>query len=180
MTSRDEVWTSDSSAYLRPQNGVDAWTAEAETRGSVGTQRLLRVAPTHPSPAVGRALGLQPGSPAVLRLRLIELDGHPVELAGSWYPEDIAAGTGLAADKKIPGGAVTLLANLGHRIDSVVEDVESRLPTDDEATKLRIARQDPVLVLTRLARDQDGHPVEVSVMVTPGSQRRLRYEMKVH
>lgn len=180
MTSRDDVWTSDSSAYLRPQNDVDAWAAEAETQGGVGTQRLLRVEMMPPPLAVGHALGLTLGAPALLRLRLIELDGQPVELAGSWYPEDIAAGSGLTVDKKIRGGAVTLLANLGHQIRSVAEDVESRLPMDDEAAQLRMARQDPVLVLTRLARDQDGRPVEVSVMVTPGSRRRLRYEMKVN
>lgn len=179
MTSSDDLWTSTSMAYLRPQNGVDAWTAEAATRGGVGTQRLLKVETIKPPAAIEAALELRSSEAATLRLRLIELDGHPVEIASSWYPADIATGTGLADTKKIRGGAPQLLADLGRGIDSVVEDVESRLPTAEEAGMLHMDPHQPVLVLYRLARDHDDRPVEMSVMVTPGSQRRLRYEMKV-
>ncbi|MCX5209783.1 UTRA domain-containing protein [Kitasatospora sp. NBC_00240] len=180
MSSSDDKWSSDSAAYLRPRSGADAWSAEAELRGGVGSQRLLLVETTPAPTLVADELDLRPGHTVVHRQRLIELDGHPVEIASSWYPGAIAAGTALAANKKIRGGAVTLLTGLGHRIASVVEDVESRLPTDHEASALRLSAHEPVLVLTRLARDQGERPIEFSVMVTPGSERRLRYEMKVN
>lgn len=179
MTSSNEVWTSDSSIYLQPQDGPDAWTTEAAAKGGVGTQRLLRVEITEPPAAIRQALALAPDATAALRLRLIELDGQPVEIASSWYPADIAAGTPLTESKKIRGGAPTLLASLGHRVGRVVEDAESRLPTAEEAQLLGIESGQPVLVLTRLSWDQEGRPFEVGVMIAPGNQRRLRYEMKV-
>lgn len=179
MSSSDDKWASDSAAYLRPRSGADAWHAEAELRGGTGSQRLLLVETAAAPAFIANELGLQSGGTVVHRQRLIELDGHPVEIASSWYPGAIAAGTALAVSKKIRGGAVTLLADLGHRIASVVEDVESRLPTDEEASALHLSAHEPVLVLTRLARDQGDQPIEFSVMVTAGSERRLRYEMKV-
>lgn len=179
MTSDDVKWTSGSSAYLRPQAGADAWSAEAQEQQKVGSQRLLGVSTARPPQAVRQRLALDERADAVLRERLILLDGRPVELARSWYPANIATHTALAEGRKIRGGAITLLSNLGHQICSATEDIESRLASADEASKLQVTEQDPVLVLIRVARDQDGQPVEMSVMVTPGSERQLRYEMKV-
>lgn len=180
MTSSDEMWTSDSSAYLRPQAGSDAWSLEASVRGGTGSQQLLAVETTQPPAHIAQALGLTSAGMAVLRRRLISLDGKPVELADSWYPASLAAATALAESRKIKGGAVTLLAKLGQRIASVTEDIESRLANAFEVNFLTLGEHEPVLVLTRIARNQDGEPIEASVMVTPGSERRLRYEMKVN
>lgn len=179
MTSGDEMWTSDSSAYLRPEPEADAWSQEAAARNGRGSQQLLTVATTEPPGHVARALGLAHAEPAVVRHRLISFNERPVELASSWYPSSLATGTALAEPRKIKGGAVTLLAALGHRIASVTEDVESRLADDFEASTLMLGGHEPVLVLTRTARNQDGEPIEVSVMITPGTERRLRYEMRV-
>lgn len=178
--SSSDLWTSDSSAYLRPHAQADAWTIETAARGKVGGQRLLSVETTTPPADVRDDLKLPAGHQAVRRLRLIELDGHPVEIAESWYPDEIARGTGLAESTKIRGGAPTLLAGLGHPISAVVEDVESRLPTPVEAELLQMKHREPVLVLRRIACDSEERPIELSVMVTPGSHRRLRYEMKVN
>jgi DNA-binding GntR family transcriptional regulator len=179
VTSTNDQWVSDSGAYLRPQTAADAWTQEAAAHGGIGTQSLLDVALTVPPTYVGRLLGLEPGSAAVLRSRLISLDGRPVELASSWYPAEIAAGTPLAERRRIRGGAITCLAGLGHHIATVTEDIESRLADAYETDTLQLSQHEPVLVLTRLARNHDGEPIEASVMITPGTERRLRYEMKV-
>jgi DNA-binding GntR family transcriptional regulator len=164
---------------LRPQTGADAWTQEAEANGGIGGQRVLGAGLSKPPACIARALGLDLNASAVRRQRLITLDGRPVELADSWYPPAIAAGTQLAESRKIKGGAVTLLAELGYRIGSVIEDVESRFAEPAEAQLLELGDCGPVLVLTRIARTNNGEPIEASVMVTPGSERRLRYEMKV-
>jgi DNA-binding GntR family transcriptional regulator len=179
VTSANGQWVSDSSGYLRPQTGSDAWTQEAAANGGVGGQHLLDAGLTRPPAHVARALRLDAGASAVHRRRLITLNGRPVELADSWYPPEIAANTQLAEPRKIKGGAVTLLTELGYRIASVAEDVESRLAEPAEAELLELGDREPVLVLTRIACTADGTPIEASVMVTPGSERRLRYEMKV-
>jgi DNA-binding GntR family transcriptional regulator len=181
VSSGNEQWTSSSAAYLRPQTGAttDVWAHEAAAHGSIGTQRLLIAALATPPPFVRALLNLTVGQEALLRRRLVLSDGRPVELVDSWFPAEIAAGTQLAELRKIRGGTPTLLAALGHRIAEVTEDVESRLASTDEQTHLHLGPHEPVLVLTRLSRNQHGAPIEASVMVTPGSERRLRYEMKV-
>jgi len=42
-----------------------------------------------------------------------------------------------------------------------------------------LEEHDPVLVLTRLIRDEAEHPIEVDVMTMPTRDGRLRYELKV-
>lgn len=182
MNSGNGQWTSDSAAYLLPQSGdsTDAWAQEAAAQGAVGTQLLLAVGLDTPPPAVRDLLRLEDGHEAVCRRRLILRDDTPVELADSWYPAKIATGTELAQARKIKGGAPTLLAQLGHTITDVVEYVASRLADDAEQEHLHLGPHDPVLVLTRLNRNQHGEPIEASVMVTPGSECRLRYDMKVN
>ncbi|WP_123600832.1 UTRA domain-containing protein [Micromonospora sp. Llam0] len=100
----DQGWTSSSDPYLVAQQH-DAWSAEAAGRGRVGTQQLLGVETIDVDTQVRRALGLATGERAVVRRRLILEDNRPVELADSYYPEPIAAGTPLADNRKVKGGA---------------------------------------------------------------------------
>lgn len=180
MTSKN-AWMSDSTAYLKPRTAgqEDAWTAEAASHGSVGTQRLLLLEWLVPPAWIGNALGLAADEEALCRRRLILRDGQPVEIAESWYPRAVAQGTRLADPRRIPGGAPTLLAQLGHPATAVTEDIESRGADDTERELLHLGEQDPVLVLTRLIRTHRDRPTEASVMITPGRERRLRYEMRV-
>ncbi|MFF0409095.1 GntR family transcriptional regulator [Kitasatospora sp. NPDC004745] len=180
MTSANGQWISDSASYLRPQTGADAWTQEADARGGVGGQRLLGAELTQAPVYVAHALRLGLDASAIRRRRLITFNGRPVELVDSWYPPEVAADTQLAEFRKIKGGAVTLLAELGYRTASATEDVESRLAEPAESALLELGRGEPVLVQTRTVCTADGVPFEVCVMVTPGSERRLRYEMKVN
>ncbi len=105
------------------------------------------------------------------------LDGRPVELTDSWYPVEIADGTALAAMGKIKGGAVTLLANLGHSVHEAREDIAFRNATADEAAELNLPAGTPVIVLSRTCLDAEGVVFEVSVMVMVAEGRRLRYRL---
>src|SRR3954454_18619977 len=109
------MWIVDSLPYLSPrQEGqIDAWSEEAAQAGHVGTQQLRTVTSAVPSAEVAAELGLPLGTAAIVRRRTVLLDQKPVELADSWYPLQVATGTGLAEPRKIKGGAVTLLATLG-------------------------------------------------------------------
>lgn len=172
-----EKWTSVSTPYLLPQaeGQSDAWTEAAPGRTS---QRLLEVGQRQPPLDVASVLKLDAGTPVIVRRRLILLDDEPIELADSYYPTRIAAGTPLATSTKIRGGAPTALARLGYVTRRVVEDIEQRPATEDEAEALSLPPGAAVLTLLRTSIAEDGAPFEASLMVMK-APRRLRYELEV-
>ncbi|WP_242000077.1 GntR family transcriptional regulator [Streptomyces klenkii] len=172
-----EKWTSVSTPYLLPRAAgeSDAWTAEAPGRTS---QRLTEVTMAQPPVEVAEALRLAAGDRAVVRRRLILLDGQPVELADSYYPPRIADATPLAEPTKIPGGATTLLARLGYHVHRAVEDIEQRPAEPHETEALLLEPGASVLTLTRTSYSANGAPFEASLMVMK-APRRLRYELEI-
>ncbi|HEX8347623.1 MAG TPA: UTRA domain-containing protein, partial [Actinoplanes sp.] len=78
-------------------------------------------------------------------------------------PAAIAAGTPLADLKKIRGGAIAALSDLGFTAAAVDEQVTARLPTAEEAVLLDVSPAEPLLVLSRTTRDETGRPFEHAV-----------------
>ena len=133
-----------------------------------------------PAPAgVAALLGVPEGATVVERRRLIYLDGDATEVTDSYYPVGIARGTPLAGTAKIPGGAVTLLASLGHTGHRVREEVSARMPTPAEREWLNLGALDPVLCLTRVTLDSQGQAFQVEVSVFRAAGQRLRYELGI-
>ncbi|MGW2096876.1 GntR family transcriptional regulator [Streptomyces olivaceoviridis] len=177
----DSAWVSTSMPYLTPpmQGQSDAWRAEAAARGGKGTQRIVRAGEVPAPEEVAALLGLPAGETVVVRRRIIQLDDEPCELTDTYYPADIARGTRLAERGKIPGGAVTLLAELGHVGRRVREDVTARLPSAQERDALRLEPDEPVLKLSRVTLDDSDRPIQVDMMVMPAHRQQLRYEMRI-
>ncbi|MGV9425053.1 GntR family transcriptional regulator [Streptomyces sp. NPDC003656] len=177
----DSRWVSTSMPYLTPreQGQPDAWGAEAAARGGKGGQRIVHAGEAAASEEVAGLLGVPQGETVVVRRRVIELDGAPCELTNTYYPSDIARGTRLAERGKIPGGAVTLLADLGHRGVRVREDVTARMPSGEERDLLRMTPDEPVLLLSRVTLDDTDRPIQADLMVMPAHRQRLRYEMRI-
>ena len=173
-------WVSSSAPYLAPRDAAapDPWRQEAQRAGRVGGHRLLGAGPQVPPERVARLLGIEPGAAAVLRRRLVTLDDAPVEISDSWYPLEIAGGTGLAAARPIRGGALRALADLGFVAARHVEEVA----VVDLPEALRALLPEHVVIeLTRVGYTATGVPIEVAVMLmarepVPGVPRRLRYE----
>ncbi|MBB0245604.1 UTRA domain-containing protein [Streptomyces alkaliphilus] len=173
-------WVHASAPYVRPRKPgeQDAWSEEAAKKGRRGTQRIVHALQV-PAPAeVAAALGVVEGSAVIERRRTIYLDGEATELTNTYYPMAIAGGTRLAEPTKIPGGAVSLLAELGYIARIVREDVRARMPEESERTMLALAPGVPVLELIRRTADASA-PFQVDVSVFPATIQRLRYEMKV-
>ncbi|RZB16414.1 UTRA domain-containing protein [Streptomyces sp. F001] len=174
-------WVSTSLPYLKPRdagNG-DAWGAEAATQGRRGTQRILQAGEVSAPTDVAKLFVIPEGAPVVVRRRLILLDDVPNELTDTYYPIGIARGTRLVETAKIPGGAVTFLAGLGHVGALVCEDVTAGVPDEEERKTLRTAPEEPVLRLTRLTLDRDDQPIQVDRMVMPAHRQRLRYQIRI-
>ncbi|MGW7316186.1 GntR family transcriptional regulator [Streptomyces sp. NPDC054854] len=174
-------WTSTSMPYLtpRPSGATDAWTEEAGAAGRPGSQRIVQAGRISAPEAAAFLLGLTEGDTVVVRRRIIELDGVPTELTDTYYPEAIASGTALAATGRIRGGAVTLLATLGHVGVRVVENVTARMPRAEESEQLRLGSGEPVLQLTRATYDAADRPIQADVMVMPAARQQLRYEIRI-
>lgn len=173
------MWIVNSLPYLSPRQAgqVDAWSEEAAQAGRVGTQKIREVVSELPPAEVASALGLPSDTSAVVRRRTMLLDDQPVELTDSWYAEEVAASTALAAPGKIKGGAVTLLAGLGYAVHEAREDITFRGATPGEAAKLGLSTGTPVIVLFRTCLTAGGVPFEVSVMVMVAEGRHLRYRL---
>jgi DNA-binding GntR family transcriptional regulator len=163
--------------YVRPPavGKPDRWTAEDQRRHG---QRLLEAGPAVPPEPVAAALGIAPDVPAIVRRRVMLVDEQPVELTDSWYPVEIAAGTALAEPRRIKGGAVRALADLGHVTAEVIEDVTAVDLDPEIRQQYGLDRSSPVLALTRVSLDTDGRPIEVAVMHMLAGQH-LTYRSRI-
>ncbi|MEV4080656.1 UTRA domain-containing protein [Nonomuraea fuscirosea] len=173
-------WTDISAPYVRPRPGQsDAWAEEAAQRGHTGAQQLREVVEVQPTAEVADALSVPLGETVIARRRLVLLDDLPVELADSYYPATIARNTQLAEARKIRGGAVTLLSEMGYLPHRIQEDIHARPATEEEHHLLQLDMHEWVLVLTRLTLSRDGTPFEYSIMIMVARGRHLRYELSV-
>ncbi|MFF4698191.1 GntR family transcriptional regulator [Streptomyces chattanoogensis] len=174
-------WVSTSMPYLTPREKgqPDAWGEEAAARGRRGRQRIVHAGEVAAPAEVAEFLGIAEGEDVVVRRRVMYLDDVPCELTDTYYPVHIARGTRLAGTAKIPGGAVSLLAELGHTGVRVREDVIARMPSDEERDALGTGTDEPVLQLTRVTLDGHDRPIQVDRMAMPGHLQRLRYEIRI-
>ncbi|MFG3051866.1 UTRA domain-containing protein [Kitasatospora sp. NPDC048239] len=177
----DEGQLDASAAYLRaPTSGHrDAWSELARASGRQGGQRLIEVGEVEAPEGVACALRLPVGALVSIRRRVITLDGRAVEVASSYYPADIAAGTPLARPARIRGGAVAVLAALGHQPVVAHEEVAARPVSAAELEILDANPSDWVLDLLRIALDVTGRPVEVSLMTMLAVGRKLHYTVEI-
>ncbi|MFE9662975.1 UTRA domain-containing protein [Streptomyces sp. NPDC005955] len=177
----EDGWTHASAPYLRPPapGQADAWTTETAVKGRKGTQRVVRAEEVRASREVAELLGLHEAAEVIVRRRVMFLDGEPTELTDTYYPAAIARGTRLTETSKIPGGAVTLLADLGHVAHVVREVVRARMPDAQERESLAMGADAPVLTLTRVTADDRGVPFQVDVSIFPAATQQLSYERRV-
>jgi GntR family transcriptional regulator len=165
-------------AYMAPAERGERfrWLAEAEKTGGRARSRLLEVSETVPPADVRGLLGLEDDEPAVLRSQILTIDDEPVELVASYYPVAIARGTAVAESRRIRGGTPTLLTELGFPPRLSVDRVSARIPTQEQATALRLPGNLPVLRTLRVVYTTGDRPVEATVMVKAGHLYELRYE----
>lgn len=169
-------WIASSTPYLTPPppGEPDAWTQQAAGRG---TQRIVSASHVEATPEVAEALAVPVGEPVLHRVRLISVDGAPVELVSSYYPADRLGpdAAPLGQPPRIKGGAVRLLADLGWTAAVNVEDVSAE--TAAEYAAPGIDPLTPVLVTRRTVLSAEHVPFEYTVMVA-WDRRRQRYTLR--
>jgi DNA-binding GntR family transcriptional regulator len=137
---------------------------------------------TLPPPNIARRLGLEPGADQVTSTRyLLTADSEPVQLATSYEPDRITAGTPVATPEQGPlagRGVIERMASIGICVDQVVEEVSVRSALRAEAASLGLPPGAPVLVVERLHL-ASGEPVEAGEIVLAAERFRLRYRFGV-
>jgi DNA-binding GntR family transcriptional regulator len=132
--------------------------------------------------AIAGRLRLGPGDTRVMRTRyLLTADGHPVQVATSYEPMAITAGTPVLLPEQGPfagRGVIERMRAIGITVDQVVEEISVRPSTAAEASALAISLGAPVLCVER-AHLAATRVVETGDIVIAADQYRLRYRIPV-
>jgi DNA-binding GntR family transcriptional regulator len=135
-----------------------------------------------PPPHIARRLGLEPGVDwVVCTTYLLTADAEPAQLATSYEPDRLIAGTPVALPEQGPlagRGVIERMASLGIRVDEVTEELSLRPSLRAEAAALAMGPGAPALVIER-THLASGQPVEVGEIVIAADRFRLRYRIPV-
>lgn len=134
-----------------------------------------------PPPAVARRLGLRPGSLTMRTRYVLCAGGAAVQLALSWEPVSLTAGTQVAVPEEGPlagRGVIERMKAIGIIVDQVTEDISVRPALRAEAAVLGLAPGAPVLLVER-SHLAGGRAVETADIVVAADGHRLRYRIPV-
>ena len=133
-----------------------------------------------PPPHIARRLGLEPGVDWVISTcYLLTADSEPVQLATSYEPERLTAGTPVAVPEQGPlagRGVIERMASIGIVVDEVIEEVSVRPSLRAESAALAMPAGAPALLIER-AHLAGGQAVEAGEIVIAADRFRLRYRM---
>jgi len=137
----------------------------------------VEVSQAVPPPEVAQALRLPEGQDnTIVRRRQMYANNVPVQLAVSYIPADIAAGTRLAEPDPGPGGIISRFADLGYAQARITETVRVRVASDEERQFLRLDADQAVIEIWHAGWTGDDRPVEVCVHAMPAYLWTLDYE----
>ncbi|MCD0450896.1 UTRA domain-containing protein [Actinocorallia sp. API 0066] len=139
----------------------------------------LTVSRAVPPPEVAEILGTPDGEEVLVRHRRMFADDTPVQIAPSYIPLDIAAGTVLEEVEQGQGGMISRLAELGHAQRRMTERVTVRPPTEEEMAFLDMSADQRVFVITHVGWTAEGRPVEVCLHVMPTHYWEIDYAWEI-
>ena len=149
---------------------------DADTAGRAYAPDSIEIAEEEPAETARRALRLQPGARVLVRRRRYLVEGRPVQLAASYYPATLAAGTRIADPDTGAGGVYARLTELGHAPAAFTEELRARMPSPAERASLDLPDGNPVIAVMRTAFSADDEPVELNEMVLDAASYVLQYD----
>ncbi|WP_067646730.1 GntR family transcriptional regulator [Nocardia harenae] len=167
---------SDRFAREHRAGGKAAFSAEAEKAGFAPGVDRIRIARAAAGPLVAERLRIAPDAEVVVRTRRYLANGTPVEIAASYIPITLAAGTRIEDPDTGPGGIYARLEEMGHTLARFTEEVGARMPTPDERVELEIGEGEPVLTVVRTAFSTGDVAVEVCDTVKVAGAYLLEYD----
>lgn len=134
------------------------------------TSQIMEVATVGAEEAIATRLDVEPGSPVHMRRRIVSRGGSPIHLSSSYYAPFVIEAVPELAEPVSTGGSRELAAErLGVPQGHVLEEVTSRVATEDERAALGLTGQVIVTQVLRTVSLADGRVVEVAVKVCNGS-----------
>ncbi|MFD8899112.1 GntR family transcriptional regulator [Streptomyces ardesiacus] len=155
-------------------NGRSVWSADIEGRSLEVDQ--VTVSEEGAPDGIAAVLELTGEETVCVRRRRFVLDGKPVLLATSYLPASLVAGSAITREDTGEGGTYARLAELGHKPVHFREEVRSRMPSSDEATRLSMSAGTPVILICRTAFTDEGRPVEINEMTLDAASYILEYD----
>lgn len=170
-------------ARYRPENrteggGRGAFDVEIRRLG-LEPKSELTVSRVPAPEVVAKVFGVEPGTEVVARARRMFAGEAPVQIATSYIPVDIAAGTALEEQDSGPGGIVSRFAELGYAQVRMSERLSVRPPADEEANFLKMTPDQRVYEVVHVGWTAEGRPVEVCVHIMPTHLWELEYDWEV-
>jgi GntR family transcriptional regulator len=101
----------------------------------------------------------------VVRDRVFVVEGRRVQMATSYLPAELVAGSPIEQEDTGAGGTLARLRDLGIEVASFDEDSVARVPTPAEARRLRLGRGAWVVEIVRNALTETERIVEVNRMI---------------
>ncbi|WP_196439207.1 GntR family transcriptional regulator [Planomonospora sp. ID67723] len=158
------------SSAERPRPGQAYLTAPETTSEGEVIEAAALAAPNR----ITALLGLASKSKAFLRRRLVSRDGEPTEIVSLWVPVESSEGTDLTSAEPLPQGLREhLQARKGVRFDHVVEQITARMPTTEEAKRLGMPKNTPLLAVYGAVRDASGTALAVVEVLLPADRHEL-------
>ncbi|MFI6981530.1 GntR family transcriptional regulator [Embleya sp. NPDC050154] len=154
-------------------SGQSVWSPDLGRRDLVVAD--IRVNEVAAPRQVARALGLDSQDLVLVRSRRFLVDEKPVQLATTYYPASLVAGSAITQQNTGPGGAYARLAELGAEPVQFVEELRSRMPSGTEADLLALPAGTPVMEICRTAFTADGDRVEFNQMLLDAGSYVLEY-----
>jgi GntR family transcriptional regulator len=147
-----------------------------------GVPTVVDVWKAKPPKDVAAVLGLSASEKVAIRQTLLAAEGsrQPAEIVTSYYPLDVAGGTGRARVTPPDDGSTAELRRLGFAPHHVTEVVQARMPTPAEARTLWLSAGVAVFRVLRSVHAEDGRVLEVTDIVLSGDRYQLRYELPIH
>lgn len=155
-------------------SGHSIWEADIGDRTLVVDQVTVTEEPV-PEP-IARVLDMEPGEATCVRSRRFVLEGKPVLLSTSYLPASLVAGSAITQEDTGPGGIYARLGELGYKPVHFREEIRSRMPSQDEASRLSLSMGTPVILICRTAFADEGRPVEVNEMTLDSASYVLEYD----
>jgi len=132
----------------------------------------LQVETAWASPSVAEKLDISAGDPVVVRRSQYFIGEVPWQLINSYYPSDLAKGTGLEQAGEIEAGSIEMLSELGYPQQAFVDEIGSRMPNAREFDFFKLASGTPVLVVNRTSYSAD-RAIRLTRYIYRGDRVRL-------
>lgn len=159
------------------RRGEAGFVTQVTDLGLQGEDRIVSVS-TVPAPEyVADRLGLDVGDPVVVRERILWLGDRPMAIARNWFPVELVEGTPIANPESVERGTDTLMAEMGYETVRRRDEVFARLPTADEADRLRIPPGVAVVIVVASQWSAEEIPVQIHERIMPADRHVLVYEL---